>query len=350
MTLAIPERPESVLIIRLSALGDVAMTIPVVYDTCRAYPDTRFIFLTKTLPAKLFVNAPSNLTLHPVDIDKYKGVLGLIRIANELKKEYGITRVADLHNVLRSNVIRMVLRLRGVCSASVDKSRGARKRLVRFQNKVKKPLTPMHLRYRDVFKKLGFDSSHRFSTIYDNGAPRIPHGILKGEGEKWVGIAPFAFHKGKIYPPHLMDEVLGMLLKDHAVRLFVFGAGRKESAVIDEWVKKYGSAVINMAKISLGLEKEMSLMHDCAVMLSMDSANMHMASLAGTPVVSVWGATHPYCGFMGIGQKELDAVQLDMDCRPCSIFGNKPCRWGNYRCMTELKPEKIVQTVQKYLD
>ena len=81
------------------------------------------------------------------------------------------------------------------------------------------------------------------------------------------------------------------------------------------------------------------------VMISMDSANMHLASLTNTPVVSIWGATHPYAGFMGYNQSIDNSIQLDMPCRPCSIFGQKPCQRGDYACMNDIDPETIVEKI-----
>ena len=94
-----------------------------------------------------------------------------------------------------------------------------------------------------------------------------------------------------------------------------------------------------------GIDKELILMSHLDVMLSMDSSNMHLASLVGTPVVSVWGATHPYAGFMGWGQSESNAVMIDMPCRPCSIYGNKICTKGDYPCLTGITPEQIAGRV-----
>ena len=93
------------------------------------------------------------------------------------------------------------------------------------------------------------------------------------------------------------------------------------------------------------LAAELELMRGLDVMLSMDSANMHLASLVGTRVVSVWGATHPYAGFLGWGQRAEDCVQKDLPCRPCSIYGSKPCRYGDYRCLNSITPEEIVKAV-----
>ena len=79
--------------------------------------------------------------------------------------------------------------------------------------------------------------------------------------------------------------------------------------------------------------------------VSLDSANMHLASLFGVPVVSVWGATHPFAGFFGWAQPTDNAVQIDLYCRPCSVFGNKPCYRGDHACMQQLPEEKIIEKV-----
>ena len=84
-------------------------------------------------------------------------------------------------------------------------------------------------------------------------------------------------------------------------------------------------------------------------MVSMDSANMHLASLVHTPVVSIWGPTHPYCGFSGWHQSPDLAVQLDISCRPCSVFGNKECYIGDFRCMRSISPQMIIDKVTKLI-
>jgi ADP-heptose:LPS heptosyltransferase len=96
--------------------------------------------------------------------------------------------------------------------------------------------------------------------------------------------------------------------------------------------------------------QELILMSHLDVMLSMDSANMHLASLTGTPVVSVWGATHPMAGFLGFNQSEDNIIQLDLDCRPCSIYGNKSCRRGDYACLQNIPPERIVERISTLIN
>ena len=86
------------------------------------------------------------------------------------------------------------------------------------------------------------------------------------------------------------------------------------------------------------------------LVVSMDSANMHLASLFGVPVVSVWGATHPFAGFYGWGQLIGNAVQLDLDCRPCSVFGNKPGPRSDLACLHGIPPLVLYQKVMQVLE
>ncbi|MBR2887786.1 MAG: glycosyl transferase family 1, partial [Bacteroidales bacterium] len=95
-----------------------------------------------------------------------------------------------------------------------------------------------------------------------------------------------------------------------------------------------------------GLANELNLIADLDCMLSMDSANMHLASLVGTRAVSVWGATHPAAGFLGFNQNPDDAVQVDLPCRPCSVYGNKPCHIAEqYKCLNSITAEGIVEKI-----
>jgi len=82
---------------------------------------------------------------------------------------------------------------------------------------------------------------------------------------------------------------------------------------------------------------------------SMDSSNMHMASLVGTPVVSIWGATHPYAGFMGYGQSITNGVQTDLECRPCSVFGDKPCWRKDLACMNNIDIDEVLMKVSQVI-
>ena len=167
----------------------------------------------------------------------------------------------------------------------------------------------------------------------------------KAADDIWIGIAPFAKHKGKIYPPELMEKVIADLSQIVHAKIFLFGGGKEEQEILGSWAQKY-ERVVSLADKRYGFPAEMALMSHLDVMVSMDSANMHLASLVGTTVVSIWGATHPYCGFKGWRQNEGNMIQLPMTCRPCSVFGNKPCHRGDYQCLAGIPSQVVIDKIR----
>ncbi len=340
---------KNILISRFSALGDIAMTIPAVYDACNANPEHKFYFLTRKHPAQLFINTPGNLTVIAVDLGNYKGVKGMWRLAGSLKSSYSIDLFLDLHDVVRTKLLRSFLTMRGVKTFHIHKNRDQRKKLTRRHKKILLPLKPITKRYRDVFTAAGLKMEARFKSLFGNQKGTESNFAMvttpKKENEFWLAIAPFAQHEGKIYPFPLMKKVIEEAAKRPNIKIFVFGFGSREEKLIASVADNYLN-IVNMASKKIGLGNELSLLSHCNIMLSMDSANMHLASLVGSRTVSIWGATHPYTGFFGWHQDVADAIQLDMTCRPCSIYGNKPCQRGDYHCLWGITPQMIIQRLQ----
>lgn len=344
----------AVLVSRFSALGDVAIAIPSLYDACRSNPDRHFVMLTRRHPATLFVNPPANLTVVGIDTADYDGLAGLWRLSGELQEKYGFTTYVDLHDVLRTQLLRKFMKMRGVkCVKHIRKGRRAKKALTRSRNKVLLQLPSTPERYADVYRRTGITADKNFVSIF-GGIPADPtlfSSIVlepKRNGERWIAIAPFAAHEGKIYPLGLMKQVVSHYALRPDFRVFLFGAGEKEREELEKMRGEH-PRVMNMAAVRLGIPGELALLSHCDVMLSMDSANMHLASLAGIPAVTVWGATHPFTGFLGWRQSVKDAVQLDMVCRPCSVFGNRPCRFGDYHCLHGIPPQHIIERIDSHL-
>lgn len=344
--------PRNVLITRFSALGDVAMTLPVIYGACAENPGTTFVLLTRPVPAKMFLCPPPNLKVEAVNLDGYKGISGMKRLLEEMVSRHDIDTVVDLHDVIRTKLIRFFARMRGLQVSHIDKGRNARKALTRRAKKTVVPLKPMPARYREAFENTRIRVCDSFKTLFPSGkadpsAFQIP-GIPPKNGETWLAIAPFAAHVGKIYPLALMEKVVDHYASLPGFRLFLFGAGLQEEDQIERLAKGRDN-VVSMAKAKAGFAAELALMSNCDTMLAMDSANLHLASLVGLRTVSVWGATHPFTGFYGFRQDPADAVQLDMVCRPCSIFGNKPCLRGDYHCLNGISPQLIISRIDAKL-
>lgn len=336
-----------ILVIRLSAIGDVAMTIPVIYSAARSNPSARFTVLTQAFLIPLFMNRPTNVELIGINTQTTERQLpGLLRFLSALSR-YDFDTVLDLHDVLRTKLIRWAFRIEGKRVFTVDKGRNERAKLTAEHDKRLVPLRPMTERYADVFRKAGLAYEERFTSLYEQTAPNLAP-LLSFTGEKrgqWIGIAPFAKHQGKIYPIDEMENIVERLAQHEDYTLFLFGGGGYEEAVLDQWAYAHPHTLNVAGRFSL--DKELALMGQLDLLICMDSANMHFGSLVGTRVLSIWGATHPYAGFYGYRQRPEDCVQLDMPCRPCSVYGQKPCARGDWACMRGISPEMVIKKVEE---
>ena len=330
-------------------MGDVAMLVPAVHSLAVQHPDLHIILLTRKHLTPFYDWMPANVEVMGIDLKQYKGLGGLNRLYKELKPRR-FDAVADMHNVLRSKYLRFRFRLAGVKCVHIDKGRCEKKKLI-GNGMQSGQLKPMVQRYADVLKHLSLPVDLDYTAAFDKSKEDIsPLASVippKGENEKWVGIAPFAAHENKIYPLDKMAEVVKTLSEQQNVKVFLFGAGKKEKEILEAWES---DNVMSICGKLGGLHNEMLLMSQLDVMLAMDSANMHIASLVGTPVVSVWGATHPKAGFLPWNQPSENILQIDdLPCRPCSVYGNKPCQFKDLRCMNRILPAQIIKKLNHYL-
>ena len=353
-------KKEHLLVIRFSALGDVAMVVPVVWSLAHQYPDVRITVLSRGFARPFFENLAPNIGFMEADLKReYHGIKGLNALYRRLAAKQ-FTAVADLHSVLRSSFLRMRFNLNHYHVAHIDKHRKGRRHLTAVSSKKELVQQPTSFEnYSDVFQRLGYPVKIEFHSIFENtptgkgDLSLLPESLtshlLTSSPSHLIGIAPFAAHDGKIYPPQLMEQVVKQLTEQHPdACILLFGRGERENQLFTKWCEQYPQCIFVSQHLE-NIQQELILMSHLDVMLSMDSANMHMASLVATPVVSVWGATHPYAGFMGWGQNSENIIQVDLDCRPCSIYGQKPCKRGDYACMNMIKTETIVEKINTLL-
>jgi len=328
---------KKILIIRFSALGDIAMTVPVVHDLAMQYPDLEITMLSREMAGPLFERMPGNVHFIAADLNgRHKGLLGLCRLWRDAHLN-DFDYIADFHDVLRTWWLRAEGCLHCKKIAKIDKGRQGKKALTRQKDKVLVQQATSFERYAKVLEQLGFPITPKFTKLdYFCFCEKE-----KTTNETWVGLAPSAKYNAKVYPSEKMEQVIKALNERENTTVFLFGGGTEEDQQIDNLCSKYEH--VKPAKSQQGLKGELAMMGQLDVMLSMDSANMHLASLVGTRVVSIWGGTHPYAGFMGWNQKKSDCIQLDLPCRPCSVYGNKPCLRGDYACMNGITPEQIVE-------
>ena len=328
------------LVIRFSALGDIAMTVPVVHDLAMQYPDLDITMLSREMARPLFERMPNNVHFIAADLKgRHKGLIGLCRLWRDAHLS-DFDYIADFHDVLRTWWLRTEGCLRRKKVAKIDKGRKGKKALTRQKNKVLEQQATSFERYAKVLEQLGFPIKPQFVKLDYSAFCETQ----KADNETWVGIAPFAKHPAKVYPLEKMEQVIKALSERGNTRVFLFGGGAEECRQMESLCAKYNN--VQPAKSQQSLRGELALMGQLDVMLSMDSANMHLASLVGTRVVSVWGGTHLFAGFLGWNQKAEDCIQLDLPCRPCSVYGNKTCSRGDYACMNGITPSQILEKLQ----
>jgi len=347
-------KTDHLLIMRFSGLGDVAMTVPVVWSLARRYPHLRITVLSSPFARIFFDNIAPNVGFMEADLKhEYRGVKGLNALYRRLTAKQ-FTAIADLHNVLRSGYLRMRFNIDRYRVEHIDKHRRERRQLVATTGKQMVQLPSVFELYADVLARLGYPVDMDFTSVFPptGGNMRLISDLVgeKKPFQQWIGVAPFAAYQGKAYPLPLMENVIDELTRRHpSCLIFLFGNNSdKERLALDKLAEGRKNC-INASALLGGIYKELILMSHLDVMLSMDSANMHLASIAGTPVVSIWGATHPLAGYMGWHQRPDDVVQTDMPCRPCSISGNRPCLRGDYACLTSIKPVSVADSVDRVL-
>ena len=310
-------KPKHILVIRFSAMGDVAMTIPVLRALTLQHPEVTITVLTREF-FKPFFRDLENVTVYSATLkNEHKGILGLYKLSKELKA-LQFDAVADLHNVLRSKILKFFFLGKKV--VQLDKGRSEKKALT--TGKLFHQLKTTHQRYADVFEALGYsiDLSHPKFPKSSQLSERLSTFITNKEF-KTIGIAPFAAYQSKMYPLMQMEEVISELSKNYNVILF--GGGHKEIKTLDEFETKNNNVSSVAGKLSL--EDELDLISNVDVMLSMDSGNAHIAAMLGKKVITIWGVTHPFAGFAPCNQPDDYVLLADREkfpLIPTSVYGN----------------------------
>ena len=336
---------QHIAVMRLSAMGDVAMTVPVLRAFVAQYPKIKITVISVPFFKPFFEELP-NVTFFAFDSkNRHKGVVGLLRLFQDLKG-LNIDAFADLHNVLRSKFLRKLFGFSGKLTAYVDKGRADKAALTRAENKIFKPAITMFQRHSNVFEELGFPvdlSNPTFPAQQDLVAEII--GFTGEKNQKWIGIAPFAQYDSKVYPFDLMQEVIDTLAQDDAYKIFLFGGGKKEIERLNS-LSNHRKNVINSAG-KLSFKQELQLISHLDLMLSMDSGNAHIAAMFGVKVITLWGATHPFAGFSPFNQPLENALVSDRNLfpkLPTSVYGNKKVE-GYESAMRTILPQNVVDKI-----
>jgi ADP-heptose:LPS heptosyltransferase len=341
-------RPSHLLVLRFSALGDIALCVPVFRALFKAHPELKITVVSRPFAQALFEEF-EQVNFFPVDFKgKHKGIRGIWQLFKELKA-LPHQAVIDLHAVLRTHLLKLFYLTAAPRFIQLQKGRKEKKALTRKTKKVLRPLTHTVYRYAAVFQKLGYTCDPAEAPLPET--PDLPVGLpetLQNSTKKWIGIAPFASHLGKMYPLDLMQQVVAYLQKEHQILLF--GAGPKEEAQFSVWEKAYPN--VTAASTKLSLKSQLALIAQLDLMLAMDSANGHFAANAGVPVLTLWGLTHPYLGFAPFGNAQNKNLMSDSNkfpLIPTSVYGNVLPE-GYEEAFRTIAPKTVLETVLEMLE
>lgn len=332
-----------ILVIRLSAMGDVAMVVPIIRALVEQHRTFKITMVSRAFLKPLFDDIP-NVHFYAADVKgTHKGLMGLYKLSKELKP-LQFNAIADLHNVLRSKILRFFLF--GIKTAIIDKGRAEKKALVRIENKIFKQLKTSQQRYADVFRKLGYE--------FDLTNPVFPEKSILSEKindlvgldhKKWIGIAPFAQHQGKMYPLDLIEKVIDKLSASNNYKIMLFGGGAHEIKALNALEKRFENTISVAGKLKF--KEELALISNLDGMLSMDSANGHLSAMQGVKTLTIWGVTHPFAGFVPFNQPQNHQILPNLEQYPnlpCSIYGNKICE-GYEDVMRSINPQMVVDKI-----
>lgn len=338
---------------RLSAMGDVSLTVPAIKGVIEANPDLEITFVTRESFAPFFFGIPRLRLFFPELKGRHKGFLGIFKLFFDLKEEGPFEAAIDLHGVIRTMIVTFLFRVSGIPGFLIDKGRKAKKFLIK--SKYIRALKHTTERYFDTFQRAGLKGQigkAPYLNVTDEARAKVYEFLAKNENNPTslkIGLAPFAKLRPKIWGIHNFRELVSLINSAHNVEFFLFGGGEQEIVKLKEF-RQY-SPNIHLVAGELGLSEELALISALDLMISMDSSNMHLAALSGIPTVSIWGGTHPAFGFFALGQPAEYHVQVRtslLKCRPCSVFGKKPCIYTTPKCMEMVKPADVLKTLVKF--
>ena len=230
----------------------------------------------------------------------------------------------DVHDVLRTKVLRSFFKLNGTPVFTIDKGRKEKQQLI--EGKIPfQELKHTQQRYLDVFTQAGFKTELKENAFLKLEVNQVVKNLVTSfelkESQKIIGIAPFAAHDSKELGLYKIKELIKNLIEEENQFVILFGGGKGEQDKLEQLESEFEGCVSIVGKLQFN--EELMLMKELDVMVAMDSGNMHLASLVNTKVVSIWGATHPYLGFSPYNNKDfmVQVSRKNLPCRPCTVYG-----------------------------
>lgn len=335
-----------ILIVRLSSIGDIILTTPLLRVLREAYPEAVITFLIKKQYADLLSGSPYINEL--IALDTNEGFPGLRRIKRQLKeKQFDL--YIDIHKNWRSVYIRLGLgaKMTGTYSKHVFR----RSMLIWFKLNLCNHIKPVYLRYFESVRKLDLQYDGKGTDIYlaENTLKKVRE-ILQSLGFQFnrplVIICPGATYFNKRWHTEGFTETARYMIRERSAFVIIHG-GKEDTDLCQEIAERAGPGAVSLAG-RLSLADSAALLRLSTLVIANDSGLLHLAQSQKRPVVGIYGPTTRELGFFPIEQN-CTAVETNLSCRPCTPKGLDRCPKKHFRCMNDITADMVIQAALQYL-
>lgn len=313
-----------ILILRFSSIGDIVLTTPVIRCLKTQIPNCEIHFATKSFFNVILNTNPYLSKLHLLDSD-------LNSFVAALKKEE-FDYVIDLHNNLRTRIIKFKL---GVKSFCYDKINFQKFLITQFKiNRLPK----IHIvdRYIEAVSELGVKNDGKGLDFFiDANTDRLP---LFDEQEYAV-YAIGGQHFTKKLP---FEKQIELLTKINGKIILIGGKEDEEAGIL---LANCSSNIINLCG-RLSIHQSALCIQKSRYVITHDTGMMHIAAALNKNIISIWGNTIPEFGMTPYYEKNTKSKSIivennNLSCRPCSKIGYEKCPKGHFKCMINLNFESL---------
>jgi heptosyltransferase-2 len=336
-----PTSPPNVLAVRFSSIGDVLLTTPLLRAIRHRHPTSRITVLTKSAHVPLLSQNPHLSQVLALAPDRT-----LASLAGELRKA-DYTHLLDLHDNTRTRLLRTLVPGQWT---SYPKHRIARAILIHTKRNLYRDPRPVAERY--------FSAARELDVTPDGEPPDLflaPESIREaaewlattglGRHRPLIALAPGAAHATKRWPfPHWRTLFHRVVQQGFDVAI----VGGSDDASLGASLVNGARAHARNAAGRFGLQSTGALLQRATVLVSGDTGVMHMATAVGTPVVALFGPTVRPFGFFPYTSRAR-VIELGLPCRPCSSKGGPRCPLGHHRCMLDITPDQVYETLRRSL-
>ncbi|MBN1352877.1 lipopolysaccharide heptosyltransferase II [candidate division KSB1 bacterium] len=333
------EKPEKILVIRLSSIGDIILTTPLLRALKRAFPDAGIDFVVKSRFRELLVGNPNIERIIPFDDEKSYSELRRIR-QQILEKKYDW--LIDIHKNLRSLFLRSGSGARHLFR--YNKHRIRRFLLIQFKWDRYPKIAPVFKRYMQELIAVGVEDDDRGPELFVDPAAservNSDFGAFFDAHDCIIGLVPGASYATKRWLPDRFAEVGKRFVEAHHAGVVLFGSS-SERALNEEIMLSIGSRNALSLAGKTSLQESMAAMAKCNLVISNDSGFMHVAEALKKKLVALFGATTAQLGFFPVGENCIVVQNEDLGCRPCTHIGSQRCPKKHFKCMQEISVEEV---------